>query len=100
MKYFRVPIIGFALLCSCFVNATQIVSPVTVDNVRIRKNVAYIKFSGCSFYSKLSLSTEYDKAIYSAALTAGVSKKYVTVELDGDNCSTNELEILYIDVKF
>ena len=82
------------------VEAGQVISSTVVEHVRVRPGVAYVKFEACSKYSRVYINTEYDKAMYSTALAAGVGKQSVSVEFNGPDCSLEELEMLYLDIKF
>jgi hypothetical protein len=83
-----------------FAFAGQTLSNTTIDNVRVKNSIAYIKFSHCARYSQISLNSDYAKAMFSTALTAGASKNNVTVEFKGEDCSAVELQLVYLDVNF
>ncbi|GLQ73175.1 hypothetical protein [Vibrio penaeicida] len=89
-----------AIMVSEPILAGQIKTNLDVDNVRVRKTVAYVKFSGCSYYSIIYLNSEYEKVMYSSLLAAGMGGKKVTAEFNGVDCSAKELELIYVDVGF
>jgi hypothetical protein len=85
----------------CEVHAYVAKSNVEIKNIRVRPNVAYVKFEGCARYSRIFLTNDYYKAMLSVALTAAAAKKSVTVEFqNGHSCNSNDIEPLinYIDV--
>ena len=84
----------------CFeLHAYTAKSNVGIKNIRVRPGVAYIKFEGCSRYSRVYLTNDYYKAMLSVALTAAVAKKRVSVEFQNkQSCASTEPLINYIDV--
>lgn len=95
--------IAFFIVCVFMVapsHSGQVKSNTTIDNVRVKMDVAYVKFSDCSYYSRIYLNSEYEKLMYSSALVAATAGRRVSVEFDGPDCSASELELVYIDVSF
>lgn len=76
------------------------ISDTKIDNVRVRHGVAYVKFSHCTSYSRIYLNSDYAKAMFSTALTAGSTQKSVAVEFAGNTCSGTEAELIYLDLNF
>ena len=88
----------FILCVEAFAGPSMIAN---VKNVRVRDYVAYVKLEGCAKYSKIYFNTDYEKAMYSTALAAGVSGKSVRVEfVELDGCDTIESELKYLDIQF
>lgn len=87
-----------SILCALPIYAGQTKSNLTIEHLRVRKSVAYIKFSECSYYSRVYLNSEYEKLMYSVVTAAALANKRVSVEFNGDDCSKKELELVYIDV--
>ncbi|WP_444931236.1 hypothetical protein ACJJIF_05475 [Microbulbifer sp. SSSA002] len=72
-----------------------------IVNVRVRSAVTYIKLEGCNKYSKIYFNTEYEKAMYTTALTAATSGKPVTVEFEeSDGCDSKESELIFLDIAY
>ncbi len=93
-------LIGCAVFSSMPSFAGKTISNAEVTNVRVRQNVAYVKFDQCARYSLIYLQDEYDKVMYSTALAAGAAKLKVRVEFAGDDCSSSEQRLVYLDVGF
>lgn len=100
MHIFNKTIVLLSLLPVIALASNKTLSNTKIDNVRVRHHVAYIKFSGCTNYSRLYLNSDYAKAMYSTALTAGAARKSVSVEFNGETCSGTEAELIYLDLRF
>jgi vancomycin permeability regulator SanA len=73
----------------------------SIKNIRVRPNIAYVKFEGCARYTRISLINDYYKSMLSVALTAAAAGKKVEVVFqNNESCATTEPLIEYIDVKF
>ncbi len=72
----------------------------TVDKVRVRPFLAYVKLANCPKYSQIALDTEYDLAMFTVALTAAASGQTVNVEfVDPLGCQA-ESKFVYFEVDF
>ena len=70
-----------------------------IEKVRVRPSVAYLKLKGCPRYSIVRINTEYDKAMYSAALAAAAGKKDIYVEFEADDgCQSTESKFKVFEV--
>ncbi|ESP95251.1 hypothetical protein [Pseudoalteromonas luteoviolacea] len=88
------------LLSSETVLAYNANSSVEIKNIRVRPTVAYVLFEGCSRYSKIYLSNDYYKSMFSVAMMAAASNKKVAVEFqENKSCASTEPVINYIDIK-
>lgn len=99
--------LGVGLLSPVAVTAGPVVQNQTVEKVRVRSYVSYVKLSGCSKYNKIYLTDLADKnipdqyglAMYSAALTAHASGKKVNVQMvDEDGCHGSESTFTYFEI--
>lgn len=90
----------FSVLFSLTVNAGPVLVT-EVEKVRIRPSIAFIKFKDCHTYTRVRFNSEYEKAMITTALTAAAAGKRVQVEFTlEDPCSTEESELLYLEVLF
>lgn len=73
----------------------------TIENIRVRPSVAYVKFEGCARYTRITLINDYYKSMLSVALTAAAAGKKVEVVFQNNaSCANTEPLIEFIDVKF
>jgi uncharacterized protein YgiM (DUF1202 family) len=96
MKY----VVIFIVLCLQVINVQA--GPVittTVEKVRVRQTVSYVKLADCTKYNRIYLDTEYGRAMFSTALTAKTAGKEVRVEfVEDDGCETIESEFIYFEL--
>lgn len=89
------------LFLSDTVSAYNRASDKSIENIRVRPNIAYVKFEGCARYTRISLINDYYKSMLSVALTAAAAGKKVEVVFqNNESCATTEPLIEFIDVKF
>ena len=89
---------GFAYTLPVKAGAQQITT--SIEKIRIRDWVTYIKLQGCPRYSRIYLNDEYGKAMYSAALTAAAASKQVTVFFEDTNGCDVEGKLVFLEVNF
>jgi hypothetical protein len=71
----------------------------TVEKIRVRASVAYVKLAGCNKYNRVYLDTEYGKAMLSVAMMAAAAGKTVSVEFnEATGCSSVESEFVFFEV--
>lgn len=96
-------IILTALLITSFTSSVLAGPQITtsVERVRVRPAVAYVKLQGCPKFNRIFLDTEYGKAMFSSALAAASAGKTVRVEFtDSDGCETIESTFEYFEIDY
>ena len=72
-----------------------------IENIRVRPSMVYINIVGCNKYVKIPLVTDYDKAMYTAALSAAAANKQIRVEfVASSGCSVSETTLEYLEVNY